>query len=110
MVYIPIVAIHYDSNYWPNPEEFNPDRFSDEEIAKRPTNAFLPFGDGPRYCIGSKYAIVNIKFAIATIVKNFKVKIDEKKTKIPLTFDPKITLMYPNGGCWVKFEKINKSD
>jgi cytochrome P450 len=54
---IPMIGIHYDERYWQNPEEFNPDRFSAEETAKRPNFAFIPFGEGPRNCIGMRLAI-----------------------------------------------------
>lgn len=52
---IPNIGIHYDERYWKNPEDFNPDRFSAEESAKRPNLAFMPFGEGPRNCIGRRY-------------------------------------------------------
>jgi len=51
-VVIPIHSIHHDSKYYPDPEKFDPERFSPEEKAKRPSTTYLPFGDGPRFCIG----------------------------------------------------------
>lgn len=47
-VIIPIYAIHHDDKIYPNPELFDPNRFLPEEVVKRPSNAWLPFGDGPR--------------------------------------------------------------
>jgi len=49
---IPVYALHYDSKYYTEPEKFIPERFSAEEKAKRPSGVYLPFGDGPRMCIG----------------------------------------------------------
>ena len=45
---IPVQGLHYDPKYFPNPEKFNPDRFK----VNIPTGVYLPFGDGPRNCIG----------------------------------------------------------
>jgi len=51
-ILIPIFSLHYDPRYFSDPEVFNPERFSTEEKAKRPKGVYLPFGDGPRICIG----------------------------------------------------------
>lgn len=53
-IVIPVSQIHNDEEYWEKPEEFNPDRFTSEESSKRPNIAFLPFGEGPRNCIGMR--------------------------------------------------------
>lgn len=53
-----------------------------------------------------RFAQVNVKFAIATIIKNFKVTLDTSKTRFPIIFDPKNPNIAPVGGFWVKFEKI----
>jgi cytochrome P450 family 6 len=49
-VWIPTLGFHFDERYWPNPKQFDPERFTQEEIAKRPTLSFFPFGEGPRNC------------------------------------------------------------
>ena len=49
-VWIPTLAFHYDEKYWKNPNKFDPERFTPEEIAKRPPMSFFPFGEGPRNC------------------------------------------------------------
>jgi hypothetical protein len=49
---IPIYALHHDPNYYPDPEVFDPERFTDENKNSRPLGTFIPFGDGPRICIG----------------------------------------------------------
>lgn len=51
-VLIPVYGIHHDPKYYPKPEIFNPNRFTKEEVANRPASSYLPFGDGPRICIG----------------------------------------------------------
>lgn len=51
-ILIPMYSLHHDPKYYPNPDTFDPDRFTVEEKSKRPNGTFLPFGDGPRHCIG----------------------------------------------------------
>jgi len=51
-VFIPVTALHYDPNYYPEPDRFDPERFSEEEKQKRHHYVYLPFGEGPRICIG----------------------------------------------------------
>lgn len=52
-IIIPILALHHDERYFPNPKRFDPDRFSDENKNKIVPGSYLPFGIGPRNCIGS---------------------------------------------------------
>lgn len=68
-VVIPIYGIHWDPEIYPEPEKYDPDRFTSEEVAKRHPFAFLSFGDGPRQCIGLKLALIEVKVALAKIFK-----------------------------------------
>lgn len=71
IAFIPIKGFHLDSKYYPKPEVFDPDRFSAEEKAKRHPYVFLPFGAGPRNCIGNN--------------KLFIIELDCKLTKLSAT-------------------------
>lgn len=51
-IVIPIVAIHYDPKYFPEPEKFDPERFSEENKGLLVSGSYMPFGVGPRNCIG----------------------------------------------------------
>lgn len=54
VVWIHAIGMHYDKEYYPNPLNFDPERFTNEEIEKRPNFTFLPFGEGQRNCIGMR--------------------------------------------------------
>jgi len=53
-IVIPVHAIHYDAKYYPDPDAFDPERFSDENARRLRPNTYMPFGDGPRFCIGTR--------------------------------------------------------
>ncbi|XP_022304770.1 cytochrome P450 3A11-like isoform X1 [Crassostrea virginica] len=92
----PIYSIHRDPRYWENPTQFDPERFSPENKAKRHPYAFLPFGHGPRNCIGMRLAQVEMKFAMVYILQHFRFKTCAE-TEIPLTIS-KAGLIKPEHG------------
>lgn len=53
-VIIPVYGIHHDEKNFPNPENFDPERFNDENVNNIARYTFLPFGEGPRICLGIK--------------------------------------------------------
>ena len=72
-VTILVMALHRDPSVWgPNPDVFNPDNFSPEAEAKRPINAWKPFGNGQRACIGRGFAMHEAALAIGMILQRFK--------------------------------------
>lgn len=53
IVAIPLFALHYDEEYFPDPNKFDPDRFSKDNVQNRKPCVYMPFGEGPRICIGN---------------------------------------------------------
>jgi cytochrome P450 len=68
-VLIPVYGLHRNSDLYPNPEEFNPGRFTAEEEQKRARFAYIPFGAGPRICIGSHLALMEGHLLLATVAQ-----------------------------------------
>ena len=63
-------AIHYNPEYFPDPERYDPYRFMDPETSKH--LPLLTFGDGPRNCIGMRFAYIEIKLCLASIIRDFE--------------------------------------
>jgi cytochrome P450 family 3 subfamily A len=80
IVSIPLYALHYDEDLFPNAHEFQPERFSDESKMKREKEAFLTFGAGPRHCIGMRFALMTIKLFYASILSKYRFEKCEKTT------------------------------
>ncbi|KAF5281197.1 hypothetical protein FQA39_LY17837 [Lamprigera yunnana] len=106
-IIIPIHSLHYDPKYYPNPERFDPDRFTKENKEKIVKGTYLPFSDGPRICLGQKFALGQIRAAIVHIVANFEIRINERTIQ-PLQIDPTSTLVAAKGGIWLNFYKRKK--
>ncbi|WP_052552802.1 cytochrome P450 [Enhygromyxa salina] len=68
-------TIHRHPAHWPNPEGFDPDRFLPETVAARPRYTYLPFGGGPRQCIGVNFALYEAKLVLATLLQRFSVEL-----------------------------------
>ncbi|XP_021267691.1 cytochrome P450 3A9-like [Numida meleagris] len=83
IVIIPPYILHRDPEYWPNPEEFRPERFSKENKDNIDPYTYLPFGAGPRNCIGMRFALLTLKVAITAILQHFTFQVC-KETQIPL--------------------------
>ena len=67
--------VHRDPRWWPDPEKFDPGRFTPERSADRPGFAYLPFGGGPRLCIGNQFAMTEAQMVLATIAQRYKLRL-----------------------------------
>ena len=93
IVVSPWVA-HRDPRVWDRPEEFDPTRFTPERAASRPRFAYLPFGGGPRICIGEDLALVEARLIVAMIVRRFRMR---AARGWKLAVDPSVTLRPRHG-------------
>lgn len=98
---IPIYALHRSPLLWKNPEEFDPNRFTDEEISKRSPYAYIPFSADYRNCIGQRFAMLQIKAIVSAILRNFKVMATDKTRNLKYRSD---MVLRPIDGMFVKLE------
>ncbi|HLY40208.1 MAG TPA: cytochrome P450 [Terracidiphilus sp.] len=71
MVIVYVYGAHHAPRYWQNPEEFDPERFTREEMKLRTPFTFLPFGGGPRVCIGQHYAMLQVLMILSELVRRY---------------------------------------
>ena len=100
-VVLPIYALHRHHALWRDPDAFDPTRFADPKAIDR--FAYLPFGDGPRICIGASFALQEAVIILATLLARFRF------SRIPGK-DPKpvmILTLRPEGGVWLRVDSVN---
>jgi cytochrome P450 len=94
LVAISPYLLHRHRKYWENPEGFDPERFTSERSEGRPRFAYLPFGGGPRQCIGMGFAQIEAQMLLARIAQRFRLEL------VPghrVELEPVVTLR-PRGG------------
>jgi cytochrome P450 len=94
VVGITIYSVHHDARWFPEPEKFDPERFSPEREPQIPRYAYLPFGGGPRVCIGNSFALLEARLLLATIARRYTLSLAPGQIVQPLA---RVTLS-PRGG------------
>ncbi|XP_058837431.1 probable cytochrome P450 9f2 [Topomyia yanbarensis] len=102
-IWIPTIAIHHDPKYYPNPEKFDPERFNEANRLKIDAGAYLPFGVGPRNCIGSRLALMEVKLVVYYLLQGFSLEPSER-TQTPLQLSKDLFGLEAEKGVWVKIE------
>ncbi|MCC1494229.1 cytochrome P450 [Cognatishimia sp. F0-27] len=94
-VIIPIYALHRHRRLWEAPDSFLPDRWAGEKPARY---AYLPFGDGPRICIGASFAVQEAVIILATLLRHFRFSAVKGKAPAPVM----VITLRPEGGVWLE--------
>ncbi|CAF0802744.1 unnamed protein product, partial [Didymodactylos carnosus] len=103
IITVPVYWLHHDPDVWENPEQFIPERFYSSEKLKRDPLYFVPFGIGPRSCVGMRFAIQTVKLAIVQCLYQFEICTCEKTT-IPLKFEKALNI-FPQDQVWLCVNK-----
>ncbi|ESO89830.1 hypothetical protein LOTGIDRAFT_124462, partial [Lottia gigantea] len=69
----PVFAIQRDPDFWENPDKFDPERFSPDRKESMNPHAYMPFGMGPRVCIGQRLALLELKLVLVSILRNYRI-------------------------------------
>ena len=94
MTLISVYHLHRNPKYWKQPNNFVPERFLDKAHPLANSDAYFPFGAGPRMCIGFYFALMEITVVLANLFYHFDLKLVENQT---IEFEPLVTLKPKNG-------------
>ncbi|XP_063917119.1 cytochrome P450 9e2-like [Zophobas morio] len=103
IIIIPIYGLHRDPKHFPDPDRFDPERFNEKNKTNIKPYTYLPFGSGPRNCIGSKFALLETKTLCFYILANFAI-VPVEKTQIPLQL-AKTFVMLAKNGFWLGLKR-----
>ncbi|XKL67046.1 hypothetical protein PGB90_010466 [Kerria lacca] len=104
-VSIPIYSIHHDERYYENPKKFDPERFTEENKARRVPNTYMPFGIGPRICLGLRFAYIEMKCCLAELLHRYKF-IPCDKTDIPVKITTTATTYTTDKPIWLTVKEV----
>ncbi|XP_065795109.1 thromboxane-A synthase isoform X3 [Muntiacus reevesi] len=93
-------ALHYDPKHWPNPENFDPERFTAEAQERRRPYTYLPFGAGPRSCLGVRLGLLELKLTLLHVLRKFRFEACPE-TQVPLQLESKSALG-PKTGVYIR--------
>ena len=99
LVHIPVLPLQRDPRFYPNPLHFDPDRFLPQEKEKHHPGTFLVFGSGPKTCLARRFALVEAKVALVTMLKDFQLQPGPDTPPPPLPLDPGAVVVSPDSKC-----------
>lgn len=119
---IPVLGLHNDEEFFPEPNTFNPNRFNEENVRNIKPYTYLPFGDGPRNCLGKlfyhflileiifsfsglRFGVIQTKISLAVLLNHFEFTVNQR-TKMPIKFDSKSFFLKADDGIWLSAKRL----
>ncbi|XP_049948386.1 cytochrome P450 9e2-like [Schistocerca serialis cubense] len=107
-VWMFVHAIHNDPKYFPQPERFDPQRFSPENRRSIKKSTYFPFGSGPRMCIAQRFALMEVKLVLVHLLARFSL-VAVAETPATLQTDPNSLTMAIKGGSWLGVQRRRRT-
>ncbi|XP_066251814.1 cytochrome P450 6k1-like [Euwallacea similis] len=105
VVYISLFGLHYNPEYYPEPEKYIPERFENKSKINSDGLVYIPFGEGPRICIGNRFGLLAVKTGLSSILSKYRV-VPTDKTPIPIKFEVKSLILQSKVGIPLQFEPL----
>ncbi|KAL0869039.1 hypothetical protein ABMA27_007356 [Loxostege sticticalis] len=105
LVFVPCQSIQMDPEIFPEPDKYNPERFTPENKAKLHPCHWMPFGEGPRKCLGVRQGYIQSKMALVKILPKYELLLDER-TLVPMRIKTSSLVPQAEGDVWIKLRKL----
>lgn len=105
-VIVPIYALHHDKEFFPNPDKFDPERFSVINKPKIVPYSYIPFGEGPRICIGLRFGMMEMKIGLVSILRKYNLTLNAKTPK-NITLGRSLLILTPKDTLFLDTEEIS---
>ena len=97
IIFLAIYALHRHQMFWDNPDAFDPDNFAPEKVKARHKYLHIPFGAGPRVCVGANFAMMQAQIILTTLLARYRFETTDRPAPVPTM---SMTLR-PEGGVWL---------
>lgn len=102
MIFLTPYVTHRNPKFWDDPERFDPERFNSDQVAKRPSHVYFPFGEGPHLCIGNNFALTEMQLILTMAFQRYKINLVPDH---PIGLAPEATLR-PKYGMMMKISSL----
>ncbi|KAL1116148.1 hypothetical protein AAG570_005643 [Ranatra chinensis] len=111
LVTVPVLALHTDPALHNDPTKFLPERFSPEVRKHMDKFSFLPFGEGPRICLGFRFGMTEAKLGVVALLTEFEVRLSPLMLNKEIQLNPMSTFLHTaKNGLWLQFVPLQKNN